>query len=137
MADLLVSDLDAAQMQFEPEDQERILDAIMDDLSFLADDARIEVSMSMLDNAFAMSQAAIDKTTSMYFGYSAQTESVVLSFKGKCYLYHSGFLKEMYEKAKEYRDRMREEGRVVKPVRKRDGIIDQVIKVIRFNKNEE
>lgn len=137
MAELIVSDLDTTQMQFEPEDQERILDAIMDDLSFLADDARIEVSMSMLDNAFAMSQAAIDKTTSMYFGYSAQKESVVLSFKGKCYLYHSGLLNEMYEKAKEYRDRMREEGRVVRAVRKRDGIIDQVIKVIRFNKNEE
>lgn len=137
MADLLVSDLDAAQMQFEPEDQERILDAIMDDLSFLADDARIEVSMSMLDNALVMSQAAIDKTTRMYFGYSAQKEAVILSFKGKCYLYHSGLLKEMYEKAREHRDRMREEGRTVRPVRKRDGLIDQVIKVIRFNKDEE
>ena len=47
------------------------------------------------------------------------------------------YSKDAYEKAKEYRDRMREEGRVVRPVRKRDGIIDQVIKVIRFNKNEE
>lgn len=137
MTELIVTDLDTTHMQFDAEAQEKVLDAIMEDLSFLADDAKIEVSISMLDNALVMSQEAIDKTTNMYFGFSAQKESVVVSFNGKCYLYHSGLLKEMYSKAKEYRDRMREEGYVVKPAKKRDGILEQVIKAIRFNKSEE
>ena len=137
MAELIVTDLDTTQMQFDSEAQERVLDAILDDLTFLANDARIEVTMTMLDNSLVMSQDAIDTTTSMYFGYSKQKKSVVVSCVGKCYLYRTGLLKEMYIKAKEHRNCMCEEGYVVKPVRKRDGLFGQVIKVIRFNKSEE
>lgn len=137
MADLMVSDLDTTQMQFDESAQEKVLDAIMEDLSFMADESKIEVSVSMTDCALVMFQEAINKTTSMYFGFSSQKESVVVSYEGKCFLYRSGLFKEMYEVAKKHLDRMREEGHTVRPIRKHDGILDQVIKVIRFKKNEE
>lgn len=137
MKDMMVTDLDTAQMIFDESAQEKILDAIMEDLTFMADESQIEVSISMTDCALVMFQQAINKTISMYFGFSTQKDSVVVSYEGKCFLYHSGLFKEMYEVAKNQLDRMREEGQIVKPMRRHDGIIDQVIKVIRFKKNEE
>lgn len=137
MADLVVSDLDTAQMQFDESSQEKILDAIMEDLTFMADESHIEVSMSMTDCALVMYQEAINKSTSMYFGFSAQKESVVVSYEGKCFLYRSGLFKDMYEVAKEHLDREKEEGQIVKPVKKHEKMLGQVIKVIRFKKGEE
>lgn len=137
MADLVVSDLDTTQMQFDEIAQEKILDAIMEDLSFLADESHIEVSMSMTDCALVMYQEAINKTTSMYFGFSSQKESVVVSYEGKCFLYRSGLFREKYEVAKNYLDQEREESPIVKPVKKHDRILGQVIKVMRFKKDEE
>lgn len=137
MADLVVSDLDTAQMQFDESSQEKILDAIMEDLTFMTDESHIEVSMSMTDCALVMYQEAINKSTSMYFGFSSQKESVVVSYEGKCFLYRSGLFKDMYEVAKEHLDREKEEGQIVKPVKKHEKMLGQVIKVIRFKKGEE
>ncbi len=137
MKDLVIVDLDTTQMVFDEATQDKILDAIMEDLTFMADESHIEVSISMTDYALVMFQQAINKTTSLYFGFSTQKESVVVSYGGKCFLYHSGLFKEMYEVAKNHLDRIKEDGQTVKPEKKHDGIIDHVIKVIRFKKNEE
>ncbi len=137
MSDLIITDLDTQQMEFDEEAQEKVLDAIMDDLTFMADDAHIEIAISMLDNALVMTQAAINKTTSLYFGYSAQKESVVVSCEGKCIQYHSGLFREKYQVAKETLDKQKAEGHIARPIKKRDGLFDQVIKVIRINKSEE
>lgn len=137
MADLVVSDLDTTQMKFDELSQEKILDAIMEDLTFMADESHIEVSMSMTDCALVMYQEAINKTTSMYFGFSSQKESVVVSYEGKCFLYRSGLFKDMYEVAKKHLDRERDEIQTVKPPKKQQRMLGQVIKVIRFKKDEE
>lgn len=137
MKDCLVEDLDTTQMQFDEEAQEKVLDAIMDDLSFMADEAHIEVSLSMLDNALVMSQETFKDTTRAYFGYSAQKGSVVVSHDKNCYLYKAGLFKEKYAVAKEYQDKMRSELGYARPAKKREGLFDQVVRVIRINRNED
>lgn len=137
MKDCLVEDLDTTQMQFDEEAQERILDAIMDDLSFMADEAHIEVSLYTLDNALVMSQETFKDTTRAYFGYSAQKEAVVVSHDRTCYLYKAGLFKEKYAAAKEYQDKMRSELGCTRSPKKREGLFDQVVRVIRINRNED
>ena len=137
MKECLVSDLDTTQMQFDAAAQEKILDAIMEDLSFFTDEAHIEVSLSMLDNALVMSQETFQDTTRAYFGYSAQKESVVVSNDGCCYLYKSGLFKEMYSVAKEHRDKTNIETENSKPPKKHESILEQVVRVIRINRNED
>lgn len=137
MKECLVEKLDTAQMQFDGDAQEKVLDAIMDDLSFMADEAHIEVSLSMLDNALVMSQETFKDTTRAYFGYSVQNESVVVSYDRNCYLYKSGLFKEKYSVAKEHQDRIRNENGYARPLKKREGLLDQVVKVIRINRNED
>lgn len=137
MNGLVISDLDTQQMVFDEEAQEKVLDAIMDDLTFMADDAHVEVAISMSDKALVMSQAAINKSTALYFGYSVQKESVVVSCEGKCFLYHSGLFQEKYQEAKDTLGKQKAEGHIAKPIPKRDGLFDQVIKIIRLNKSEE
>lgn len=137
MKECLVEDLDTAQMKFDADTQEKVLDALMDDLSFMADEAHIEVSLSMLDNALVMSQETFNGNTRAYFGYSAQKESVVVSLEGSCYLYHCGLFREKYAVAKEYQDRIRNEAGYARSPRKREGLFEQVVRVIRTNRNED
>lgn len=133
----LVENLDTAQIKFDTDAQEKILDVIMEDLSFLADESHIEVALSMMDNALVMSQETHQGATRAYFGYSSQKKSVVVSFDGKCYLYKIGTFKEKYMIAKEYQDRLRSGAPSSKPPKKPDNLFDQVVRVIRINRNED
>lgn len=137
MKERLLENLDTTQIQFDADAQEKVLDAIMDDLSFFADEAHIEVTLSMLDNALVMSQETHQGTTRAYFGYSAQKESVVVSNDGSCYLYSPGLFKEKYNVAKEYQDKIHREAGYTKLPKKREGILEQIVRVIRINKSED
>lgn len=135
LAEYVISDLDTAQMSFDAEAQEKVINEVMDDLSFITDKAKIEVSMSLRDNALVMYQEANRKTTSMYFGYSEQKNSVVVSCNGKCYEYKAGRFKAAFMRAMEKHDNALKQERVSP---RKNGIWGHVAEVIRLNvKSEE
>lgn len=137
MRDCLVEKLDIAQIQFDEESQERVLETIMDDLSFMVDEAHIEVSLSTLDNVLVMSQKTFKDNIRIYFGYSAQKESVIVSYDKNCYLYKAGLFKERYVVAKEYQDKIRSDIGSIGQLKKHKGLLSQLIRIISIDRNED
>lgn len=113
--------------------QEELIGEVVEDLTFMADALGIETSISLDDNNLIVYQEAIDKTTRLYFMLSVVEHTIILSYDDKCYTYRRCLFKEAFEKsktAKEQKDGGDKQ-------RKQAGVIDSVIKVIRFNRNEE
>lgn len=116
--------------------QEQLIDEVVDDLTFLADTLGLETAISLDDNYLTVYQEAIDKTTKLYFMLSIVKNAVVLSYDGRCFIYRKGLFAEAFGKAKAERDKQdSSDGRV--KLKKQAGVIDSVIKIIRFNRNEE
>ena len=111
-------------------------DEIVDDLTFMADTIGIEAAMSLDDNYLTVYQEEIDKTTKLYFMLSVVKHAIILSYEDKCYVYRRGLFTDAFKKAKSERDKKENvDGRIKQ--RKQAGIVDSVIKIIRFNRNEE
>lgn len=67
---------------------------------------------------------------------SVVKHAIVLSYDDKCYTYRRGLFTEAFGKAKADRDAKDGSESRNKP-RKQAGVIDSVINMIRFNRNEE
>ncbi len=134
--DAKCTDVETNNLLGDESTQEQLIDEIVDDLSFMADTLGVETAVSLDDNYLTVYQEAIDKTTKLYFMLSVAKHAVVLSYDGKCYTYRRGLFTEAFEKAKAERDKKDDFGSRDKP-RKQAGVIDSVIKIIRFNRNEE
>lgn len=117
--------------------RERLIDEIIEDISFMADTLGIETTISDSDyNALEIYQEAIDKKEEIVFTYDILESSVTFSYNTKRYFYRKGVFAEAFGKAKAERDKKDgSDGRV--KLRKQAGVIDSVIKIIKFNRNEE
>ncbi len=115
--------------------QERLVDEIIDDLTFMADALDIETAICLENNYLTIYQEAIDKTTKIYFMFSAAKQSVIFSYDNKCYRYHKGLFKETFEKTKANREQRDNNEKSNKP-QKQMGVFDSVIKIIKLNKDE-
>lgn len=118
------------------ETQELLIDETLDDLTFMADQIGVETAISLKDNFLIVYQEATDKTVKLYFAYSATNQSVILSFDDTCYLYRRGMFANAFEKVKVEKDKQKEIAIDTK-LRKQNGVIDSVIRIIKFNRNEE
>lgn len=117
--------------------QEMLIDEVIDDITFMADSIGIETSIFQNEyNGLTVCQEAIDETTKLSFSLNILESTVVLSYNNKLYNYRKGLFTEAFGKAKAERERKGESESRVKP-RKQAGVIDSVIKIIRFNRNEE
>lgn len=117
--------------------QEILIDKVIDDITFMADSLGIETAISQDDyNNLIVFQEAIDKTTKLFFRLDILKSTVVLSYNNKLYDYRKGLFKEAFRKAKEDRDH-KERLRNNSYQMKQAGVIDSVIKIIRFNRSEE
>lgn len=117
--------------------QEILIDKVIDDITFMADSLGIETAISHDDyNDLIVFQETIDKTTKLFFSLNILESTVVLSYNNKFYNYRKGLFTEAFGKAKEDRDRKDRLGRNSHQ-RKQAGVIDSVIKIIRYNRNEE
>ena len=116
--------------------QEHLIDEIVDDLTFMADTLGIETAISLDSNHLTVYQEAIDKTTKLYFMLSFVKHAVVLSYDDNCFTYHRGLFTEAFGKAKAEQERKNGSASRDK-MRKQAGVIDSVIKIIRFNRNED
>lgn len=116
--------------------QEALMDDILDDIGFLTDELNIEVAMTMNEQYIMVYQDAIDKVTQLYFLVSKSDNSTILFYEGQCYSYKKGLLKEACVKAKAKKDAETRNDQTAKP-RRKNGMVDNVIKIIRFNRNED
>lgn len=134
--DAEITDVETNNQLGDESTQEQLIDDIIDDLTFMADALGIETAISLDDNYLTVYQEAIDKTTKLHFMISIVKHSTILSYKDKCYIYHKGFFSEAFEKAKAEKEQQEcSDGKT--KTRKQTGIIDSVIKIIGFNRNEE
>lgn len=116
--------------------QENLIDELVDDLTFMADSLKIETAIVLNGNYLTIYQETIDKTTKLYFMFSADQSTVLLSYNNECYKYHRGLFAKSFEEAKlEKSSRINPESN--NKHRKQSGVFDSVIKIIRFNRNEE
>lgn len=116
--------------------QEQLIDEIFDDLTFMADTLEIETAISLDNTYLIVYQEALERTTKLYFMLSVVKHAIVLSYDDKCYTYRRGLFTEAFGKAKADRDAKDGSESRNKP-RKQAGVIDSVINMIRFNRNEE
>lgn len=116
--------------------REKLADEIIDDISFMADKLGIETEISLDYNSLTVYQKAIDKTSKLLFVFSVTERIVTLSYENKSYVYHKGLLTEVYEKAKADKEKKDSSSKNDK-LRNQSGVIDSVIKIIKFNRNEE
>ncbi|MBR9936934.1 Mov34/MPN/PAD-1 family protein [Oscillospiraceae bacterium Marseille-Q3528] len=79
---------------------ERILDALVEDSAFLADEQGIAYAISRAEQFICLSQDAIDVPVKLYFRYIAEKDIVVFSYKNNCYLYESNAFRRAFEQAK-------------------------------------
>jgi len=130
------TDVEKNNLLGEESAQEQLIDEIVDDLTFMADTLGIETAMSLDDNYLTVYQEAFDRTTELNFMPSVVKHAVVFFYEDKCYTYRRGLFTEAFGKAKAERDSKGDSAGKNKP-RKQPGVFDSVIKIIRFNRNED
>ena len=75
---------------------EKILDVLIEDITYFSDETGMEISLVPRDNYLIMVQEAIDETTRVYFSYIQDENAVIFEYKGKSYYYSSGLFKKSF-----------------------------------------
>jgi len=113
---------------------ERILDELVKDSAFLADDQGIEYSISQVDQFICLSQDAIDVSVKLYFRYIAKNDIVVFSYNNECYLYENNAFRQAFEQASKVQaDNIRKIPQYDRGI----SITDAVKKIIHINLNKD
>lgn len=113
---------------------ERILDELVEDSAFLADDQGIEYSISQVDQFICLSQDAIDVSVKLYFRYIAENDIVVFSYNNECYLYENNAFRRAFEQASKVQaDNIRKIPQYDRGI----SITDAVKKIIHINLNKD
>ena len=113
---------------------ERILDELVEDSAFLADDQGIEYSISQVDQFICLSQDAIDVSVKLYFRYIAKNDIVVFSYNNECYLYENNAFRRAFEQvSKVQADNIRKIPQYDRGI----SITDAVKKIIHINLNKD
>lgn len=113
---------------------ERILDELVEDSAFLADDPGIEYSISQVDQFICLSQDAIDVSVKLYFRYIAENDIVVFSYNNECYLYENNAFRRAFEQASKV------QAANIRKIPQYDrgiSITDAVKKIIHINLNKD
>lgn len=113
---------------------ERILDELVEDSAFLADDHGIEYSISQVDQFICLSQDAIDVSVKLYFRYIAENDIVVFSYNNECYLYENNAFRRAFEQASKV------QAANIRKIPQYDrgiSITDAVKKIIHINLNKD
>ena len=113
---------------------ERILDELVEDSAFLADDQGIEYSISQVDQFICLSQDAIDVSVKLYFRYISENDIVVFSYNNECYLYENNAFRRAFEQASKV------QAANIRKIPQYDrgiSITDAVKKIIHINLNKD
>ena len=83
----------------EQEVRDRLIELLLDDLIFFADEAGIEVTVAQHGKYTAVSQNTAEGTTRLYFAYFEKDEQGVFEYDGKNYFYKAGLFKKLFAEA--------------------------------------
>lgn len=79
--------------------REKIIDALIDDVSFLADNVGVELTVLQRGKNIVLVQEAIEGITRLYFAYSEAGGKAVFEYKGKSYYYENGMFRKLFIRA--------------------------------------
>ncbi len=119
---------------------EKLIDEVIDDLSFMADALGIETALSdTAHNALTVYQETIDKTEELTFTYNTAESAFTFLYNETYYIYHTGLFAEAFGKAKLQKEKEKASAKPGRRIRTgaRTGIVDSVIKIIKPTRNEE
>ncbi len=83
----------------EQKSKDRLIELLLDDLIFFADEAGMEVTVAQHGKYAAVSQNTTEGTTRLYFAYSEKDDQGVFEYGGKNYFYKAGLFKKLFTKA--------------------------------------
>ena len=110
----------------------RILDELIEDTEFLANEQGIEYSISQVEQFICLSQDAIDVPVKLYFQYVSERDAVVFSYGNNCYLYKSNEFRRAFEQAfKAQKDAVRQR----MPYDRGTSLSEAVRKIMHINLN--
>lgn len=112
--------------------QERILDEIVEDISFLADEVGAEVALTTKNGMLVLYQDSLDSPAEVGFVMSESLKLVFMSYKGAWYVYRQRLFKESFAKAKLRKSRelqTQAKGRTIE-------VRDSLARIIRLTKKE-
>ena len=112
--------------------QEAIIDEIVDDLTFMADQLGVETAMTLSEQCLTVYQETIEQLTKLEFMVSVVHNSTILTYEGKHYLYQRGLLTEAFGNAKA----AKEVTAPSQPEKQHRGR-NSFIRYLRFKRNEE
>lgn len=112
--------------------QEAMIDEIVDDLTFMADQLGVETAMTLSEQCLTVYQETLDRMTKLEFAVSVVKDATVLTYEDKHYLYQRGMLTEAFGNAKAAKEVTPQS----QPQKQRRGL-NSVIKIIRLNRKEE
>ena len=117
--------------------QEEMMDEIMDDVAFLADNLGIEVSLRMTKEYLIVQQKIQDQIAELSFMAAQDCEEIVFFYHDQCYIYHKGLLKKSYKKVKETREKAKKEKHSIYIGAQPGNVFDSVMKIIKYKRNED
>lgn len=110
----------------------RILDELVEDADFLANEQGIEYSISQVEQFICLSQDAIDVPVKLHFRYISEKDTVVFSYRSNCYLYKSNEFRRAFEQAlKAQKEAVRQKA----PYDRGTSLSEAVKKIIHINLN--
>lgn len=110
----------------------RILDELVEDTDFLANEQGIEYTISQVEQFICLSQDAIDVPVKLYFRYISEKDTVVFSYGSTCYLYKSNEFRRAFEQALKIQ---KETVRQKTPYDRGASLSEAVKKIIHINLN--
>lgn len=132
-----ITEVKTNTIQNNEEMQERLVDELIDDLTFMADTVGVETSITMNDGFLTVYQDAVDGFVKLYFMFSEIKQAVILSYDGASYLYHRNLFMDAYKKEKTEREKNISPVLNILQTGKQNGVIDSVFRMIKNNRNEE
>lgn len=117
---------------------DKLTEAVIDDLTFMGDKVGIEFTAEIKGQSLVISQEEHDSITSVSFMESVKEKSIVFSYKGDTYLYHSGMFEEATKKALEEKESRAKAAtsNISSPIKQPSNIVDAIKMVFKFYRNE-
>lgn len=138
MRDSVYEDVDTNNLSSDESDADLIIEAILDDLTFMADTLGIETAITLDEGYLTIYQEAIDKTTKLFFAITKEKENIIFTYEDKCFNYSKSAFENAFMKAKAEKDNAKGTDYGTKGGRSSgNSVLDSVIRIIRFNRNED
>ena len=134
--DFILPSLETERITDGEEDQfsgglEELIDALAEDLTFMADRAGIETAVALEGEGLTVCQDSADRPARLSFRYSQTRQSALLTYEGARYLYRPGLFAAAFERERSRR------GRGPGAAARQNSVLGSVFRKLRSSRNEE